>query len=756
MKGVLLPLVLICSAATCLFSASNVKMMRARPVGRMRFFPKIVNFAKLRPQAGIRSVRKGGGIPSMRHEIGGGVRVKATEDWEEEDGPYGVWEDADEDDFDLPEDEMQSRDESVDTTAFKVIDSQGREVSKIRYDGSDEFIKKNQDIVNADSQDGIFQKALKDGWQEDQGWDDLDEDDISQEFIQNHPSNIKEDVTEETIKNLQESQDTSRYTQGGLANAIGIRKGGELDQILDDIVKEDEMREIDKENEAADDDGYQQYLRANPELQDYLQTPEDDLDKEISNSSPTSSETKFVESTLVDEEGMVADEKSLKEKLEAKDYSEALEDEDIQKQLLKEFDWDDDIAPEEERALLQDEEDLDEIRPEHGYETPMANSLYGVEAKKEARQLDNQRTEGLDDFIADVWNPTPGEWVKVIGLEKSTEYNGQIGQIVSQNTTNETPSPSPLTPTKKLEKSKNEKEFLSREKERYTVLLSKGKRLSVRKRNLELTLDPEKAEEARIERESRRRAEKLFQKLALAGKDIERVIDENVNHIDETLLNLIKNRVEFEEKQYTVDKEGVKGLVLLYKRLKKVYDRIHSTPSLRLLDDCLELMQIQPGSQNQLGSLGDISLDERDESVALMEVNQKLRNAFYGTEELDRSLGGEGDLFSLAQIVQTQGGRQLVDEMFENQVEAETFLKETGQVLELAQEEGKKLGMLLEEIKNEMKKEDEITNSQMSQLQHGYDQVMNEMEERKRILRCIAKIMRQAEILGSEKQSRFS
>eukprot|EP00954_Amorphochlora_amoebiformis_P022398 1353002-Amorphochlora_amoeboformis.AAC.1 len=72
MKGVLLPLVLICSAATCLFSASNVKMMRARPVGRMRFFPKIVNFAKLRPQAGIRSVRKGGGIPSMRHEIGGG------------------------------------------------------------------------------------------------------------------------------------------------------------------------------------------------------------------------------------------------------------------------------------------------------------------------------------------------------------------------------------------------------------------------------------------------------------------------------------------------------------------------------------------------------------------------------------------------------------------------------------------------------------------------------------------------------------
>eukprot|EP00466_Bigelowiella_natans_P002088 jgi/Bigna1/142337/aug1.69_g17045 len=354
-------------------------------------------------------------------------------------------------------------------------------------------------------------------------------------------------------------QDDKKLKEGGLAAAAGIKEGGALDKLLDEIVEQDRRRQTAREEE-------------NNNTEDEF-SPQDELDREIAQFKAKAKnpdgdgDIRFVDSSLVEDgreegEGAPRDNTSslthendaFKEMLQERSIEESMQSAEFQKRLMDNFDFDDDISPEEEDLLFADDEE----------------------------------GSGIDDFVEKIWHivfvpksPQVGDWVTISGLAKATQYNNMTGQIMANGTVF-------LNGTSRRV-SQEEEAVAGTEEERFTIQLTDGKRLSVKRRNIELAIDPEKAKREEEERELRKIAEKYFQIFATAGAKLEEKIVEHDAFIDATLLKLIENRIETEELQSSPDMKAVNGLKLLLKRLKKVAHR--KTMMLWFWWECLKYIQ---------------------------------------------------------------------------------------------------------------------------------------------------------------------
>eukprot|EP00469_Lotharella_globosa_P001637 CAMPEP_0167793464 /NCGR_PEP_ID=MMETSP0111_2-20121227/13205_1 /TAXON_ID=91324 /ORGANISM="Lotharella globosa, Strain CCCM811" /LENGTH=735 /DNA_ID=CAMNT_0007686645 /DNA_START=29 /DNA_END=2236 /DNA_ORIENTATION=- len=528
-------------------------------------------------------------------------------------------------------------------------------------------------------------------------------------------------VSDEKFEEVNKANElASELRSGGSPNVAGIKVGGALDSLLEEIIEEERDAEDRKERELEEEVARgAAYSDLTPEVE-RVQTPEDDLDKEIAGYAamgepevPTEEDLiQYTDSELVDvDDGDAKPTKKMKEAelqemLSTKTVAQVMEDQDFQKRLMETFDWDEDIDKEEEDLLLKD--------------VP----------------------EGpLDEFIADMWMPKAGDWVKIQGLGKATQYNNQTGVII------ESPQ--------NLNASANVNVGGDKEMQRFVVKLQDSKKIiSVRKKNLEYTLSPEKAAEEARERAARREAEKYFQIFATAGNSIEARIKEHRDRIDDRLLQMISNRIETEEAQdmkSEVDASAIRGLKLLHKRLKKELDRAKATPSLRLLDECLDLYQISDTyERRKTSSRAGSGLDDDeklDEFSATEQVKDKLRVAFFGSEAIDKALGGDGDLLTLAQVVATPTGRDMVKSMFNEQLDPERFMEEVSQVLQVASKEQETLRKMRQQIEDELKVTKDLTAVQISEVRLMQERIKNELSDRSRILRCIALILDAADEL---------
>jgi len=341
--------------------------------------------------------------------------------------------------------------------------------------------------------------------------------------------------------------------------------------------------------------------------------------------------------------------------------------------------------------------------------------------------------EQLDDVVKQTWVPAVNDWVMITGLTKAQNYNNLTGKIISGPIAKE-----------KIGSVHNEPGIT--EDTRYTIKLTTGKKISVKKLNLEVALDPEKAKREAKRREERRVAEKYFQVFAMAGKNLEKVIAENLQHIDENLLELIENRIDIERTDPTPEEDGVQGLQLLHKRLKRELDKIKSTPSLRLLDDCLGLFPISE-SNDPMRTVNQ----KLDKDAVQAEIKDRLKAAFFGTEEIDKALGGSGDLFALSQMLSTEAGKEMVQKMYSSQIDPEDFMDQVCRVCDVARNEQKQLEEITQKLDDELRvMRHNLSEAQLGKVRSTRRELADELSERKRVLKNVAQILEVAEDIRNE------
>eukprot|EP00466_Bigelowiella_natans_P002089 jgi/Bigna1/142338/aug1.69_g17046 len=148
--------------------------------------------------------------------------------------------------------------------------------------------------------------------------------------------------------------------------------------------------------------------------------------------------------------------------------------------------------------------------------------------------------------------------------------------------------------------------------------------------------------------------------------------------------------------------------------------------------------------------LGARFYDEVDENAVQDQIKAKLRVAFFGAEEIDRSLGGSGDLLSLASVISTNTGQKMVKEIFNRQINPETFMDEVADVVKVAKSEQDKLKELLQQIDAEMRTHSSsLTSIQMGKVRNTRMEIVSEIDERKRVMESVAKVLSAAEDIRS-------
>jgi len=190
-----------------------------------------------------------------------------------------------------------------------------------------------------------------------------------------------------------------------------------------------------------------------------------------------------------------------------------------------------------------------------------------------------------------------------------------------------------------------------------------------------------------------------------AGAAVEAAIQRHEAEIDETMLELLKRRLEA-ARQLERHEDVLKGLGLLLRRLKAEVDRKAASPALKLLDVLLATMDMDSEAgtgaevanasgtgENAIARAGDASSEQKLRDMraeARKQVQARLQTAF-GAVPL------QVDVLSVASQIAT-AGPPAVDDIAQDHVDPETFMSEVTGLLEKAGEQQRLLEQALGQL----------------------------------------------------------
>ncbi|PRW61467.1 PALE chloroplastic isoform B [Chlorella sorokiniana] len=169
-----------------------------------------------------------------------------------------------------------------------------------------------------------------------------------------------------------------------------------------------------------------------------------------------------------------------------------------------------------------------------------------------------------------------------------------------------------------------------------------------------------------------------------AGEAVEEVIAQHREDIDEEMLRLLDRRMQAAEQlEPELQEDVLEGLQLLHRRLKAEIDRQRAPPSLRLLDELLNILD--PAGAGLTPTQAEREQRRRQAAV-------RLRAAFAG------GITAEADVLSLAAQLGSSGGSQLADQLVADPVDPTQFMAECTELLAAAQEQQRQVAAYLQRL----------------------------------------------------------
>jgi hypothetical protein len=191
--------------------------------------------------------------------------------------------------------------------------------------------------------------------------------------------------------------------------------------------------------------------------------------------------------------------------------------------------------------------------------------------------------------------------------------------------------------------------------------------------------------EDRLRREITRKAQALME-IMQAGAGVEEAISRHSADIDETMMELLQRRMEA-ARHLEKQSEILKGMELLQRRLKMELDKKKASISMRLLDSVLNILDA--GEEEEEGS--GVSGSNKGRSTEVHKAARaRLRSAF-GAAPL------EADVMFLANQLAIRG-QSIADELLEERVDGNVFIKEVTALLEGAMGQQQQLVAALERL----------------------------------------------------------
>jgi len=168
-----------------------------------------------------------------------------------------------------------------------------------------------------------------------------------------------------------------------------------------------------------------------------------------------------------------------------------------------------------------------------------------------------------------------------------------------------------------------------------------------------------------------------------AGTDIEAAIGRNMAEIDETMLELLRRRMEA-AKQLERRGDVIEGMALLLRRLKGEVDRKNASASMRLLDSLLALSE---GEVREGKEKGGRILSRESRAECRRRMQAKLRVAF--------SVGPlDIDIVAVAAQL-AASGQEVAEELMQDIVQPSEFIDEVNSLIERVGEQQRQLEEVL-------------------------------------------------------------
>lgn len=197
----------------------------------------------------------------------------------------------------------------------------------------------------------------------------------------------------------------------------------------------------------------------------------------------------------------------------------------------------------------------------------------------------------------------------------------------------------------------------------------------------------------------------ILMKIMQSGADVEAAISRNIDEIDETMLQLLRRRMDA-ARQLERSKDVLQGIEMLYRRLKAEIDRRNATPALRLLDSLLIFYEESEFDMEHIESSNDISPLADFTSTGRMkpkspsarfahirkQIGAELRQAF-------GSVSPQIDVLTLAREL-AEGGADVARNVLDVHVDPDEFIQEVGDLVESVQLQQRQLEESLDSLPN--------------------------------------------------------
>ncbi len=187
----------------------------------------------------------------------------------------------------------------------------------------------------------------------------------------------------------------------------------------------------------------------------------------------------------------------------------------------------------------------------------------------------------------------------------------------------------------------------------------------------------EETAEDRLRREITRKAQALME-IMQAGAGVEEAISRHSADIDDTMMEFLERRMDA-ARHLEKQNEILQGMELLQRRLKMELDRKQASISMRLLDSVLNILDIDEETENS-----GVSGSNKGRSAEVQKAARaRLRSAF-GAAPL------EADVMFLATQLALRG-QSIADELLEERVDGNEFIKEVTVLLDGAMQQQQQL-----------------------------------------------------------------
>lgn len=172
------------------------------------------------------------------------------------------------------------------------------------------------------------------------------------------------------------------------------------------------------------------------------------------------------------------------------------------------------------------------------------------------------------------------------------------------------------------------------------------------------------------------------------GAGVEQTISRHSADIDDTMMELLQRRMEA-ARHLERQSEVLQGIEMLQRRLKAEIDRKKASLSMRLLDSVLNILD--GGEEVEVTERSGASGGGKNRSTEVQKAARaRLRSAF-GAAPL------EADVMFLATQLALRG-QSIADELLEERVDGNVFIKEVTALLEGAMEQQQQLKAALEQL----------------------------------------------------------